>query len=163
MRITGVKFPDVCARCVAAPPTETWLIGGIDYEKAPDGRRVYLERRVDIPVCANCHAALKNSRWWSILCALPIGPLAGVWLHTLWTVPQKSQTAWIGFCVIAGLMGIFMAEAVIRILFFGKDDRFAYYRFDELMFANPEYNRIFQEMNPPLAPATITPYWSKDH
>jgi ribosomal protein L40E len=161
--LQSVQFPDLCARCGAAPPTTTSSVRSDDWYDDPEGSKESVTLHIDVPICAKCNAQLAGSFWWTFLCATPFGGLGGLWMFNTWAPPRADYWLAVAVCVGAGFFTPLILGLVLRAIFFRSHCNFARLEGENLVFTHPEYNRLYQEMNPPPASAALAPPWSRVH
>jgi hypothetical protein len=159
-----VQFPDLCARCGAAPPTTTCNVESDDWYDAPDGSKESVTLNIQVPICQKCNAQLAGSFWWTFLCAAPFGGMGGVWMFTSWAPPPADYWLAVAVCAGAAFFAALILGQVFRMIFFRSHCNFASFKGENLVFSHPEYNRLYQEMNPPVASDSVAPPpWSGVH
>jgi len=155
-RDEAYTFPNLCAKCAAPDPTETWQLKYYEveypegmpwgpYDQKPRNYNTYL---TDVPLCKEC---LGSVRWRSRYCWLAgglAGVVAGIAMFGLISAHRPAEPD-LGFVPFGA--GLFVALAVGYVLKAVFVDALCFAKFNgreqKLAFRNKEFQAQFDRLN----------------
>lgn len=143
-------FPSMCCRCAVHPSTEKWLVVG----QTPKPTHEMTIRKgihsVLVPICENCRKELERAQRAKLVAFFGTVGLGALLATGMWLGFMDLNEAWFAGAVLGGMAGLIATCFGIWPMISAHTNSTVCHVLDDgrvLMFDNPEYQELFDQIN----------------